>query len=301
MNHNHLKNLINLGFLVDEKTVNSIEKLNEEEFYKLVEGLKDKNVFIINEDVLKKVLAEEVNILKEFKKTERFSILDFVGVLNKRYNFLQNILMKKLELSNIVSINKCSSGNASVIGFIKEKEEKDDSYIVSLEDPTGEIQVLIPKRLGEKLSLDDVVAVSGRINNKILFADKILLPDVPLKPVNYSKETVKIAFLSNKKDVKVDYLIHDNRIEDKIKNKIYKITNPSIFRINNVVILLIFGFDPLDVLKKRYVNIENTDFLIEPSPDIVFTDKEINTNYKGISIVSKDKIIDLKTREVSDI
>jgi hypothetical protein len=67
------------------------------------------------------------------------------------------------------------------------------------------------------------------------------------------------------------------------------------------VFLLLLGFDPLDVLKKRCVSIDNADFLVEPSPDIVFTDKDVNTNYKGISIVSKDKIIDLKTRETQSI
>jgi hypothetical protein len=82
-----------------------------------------------------------------------------------------------------------------------------------------------------------------------------------------------------------------------IKKKEIEISNPSIFKIGNVIFLMLIGFDPLDVLKKRYVTIENNDFLIEPSPDIVFTDKDVNTNYKGISIVSKDKMIDLKTRE----
>jgi len=301
MNHSHLKNLINLGFLVDEKITDRIEKLNEEEFYKLVENLKKQNVFIVNEEILRNVFVNEVKILKRLKKTEKFTVQDFVKNLNNRYDFLKNILVKKLELSNIVSINKCSVGSVSVIGLLKLKEEKNDNFIISLEDSTGEIKAIITKKLGEKLSLDDVVAVSGRINNKILFIDKILFPDVPLKPVVYSKESVKVAFLSDKKDVKTDYLIYKNKIEDKIKNKDYKITTPTILKINNVVILLILGSDPLEVLKKRYVDIEKNDFLIEPSPDVVFTDKNVNTNYKGISIVSKDKIIDLKTREVSDI
>ncbi len=301
MNHSHLKNLINLGFLVDEKIKDKIETLNEEEFYKLVENLKKDNIFIVNEETLRSISITEVKILKKFKKTEKFTIQDFVKKLNNRYDFLKNILMKKLELSNTVSINKCSVGTVTIIGLVKEKEEKNNNFIVFLEDPTGEIKALVTKKLGEKLALDDVVSVSGRINNKILFVDKLLFPDVSLKPVVFSKESIKLAFLSDKKDVKADYLVYKDRIEDKIKNKKYKITNSCIFKINDVVILLILGFDPLEVLRKRYVNIENTDFLVEPSPDVVFTDKEINTNYKGISIVSKNKIIDLKTREISDI
>ena len=301
MNHSHLKNLINLGFLVDEKIKEKIETLTEEQFYNLVENLKKENVFIVNEDILRSVLIGEVKILKRFKKTEKFTVQDFVKNLNNRYNFLQNILMKKIELSNIVSINKGNVGSLSIIGLVKEKEEKDNNFVISLEDSTGEIKTLISKKLGERVNLDDVVAVSGRTSNKILFIDKLLFPDVPLKPVIYSRESIKVAFLSDKKGVKADYLVYNDKIKDKIKNKEYEITNPCIFKINNVVFLLIFGYNPLEVLKKRYVNIENNDFLIEPSPDVVFSDKEINTNYKGISIVSENKIIDLKTREVIDI
>ncbi len=208
--------------------------------------------------------------------------------------------MKKLELSNIVSINKCGTGVVTVIGMVKEKEEKNNN-IITLEDSTGEIQALVTKKLVEKLALDDVVAVSGKINNKTLFVDKLLFPDVPFKPVVYSKEVVKLAFLSDKKDIGADYLIYKDKIKDKIKNKEYKITNPCIFKINNVIILLILGFDSLEALKKRYVSIKENDFLIEPSPDIVLSDIENNKNYKGISIVSKDKTIDLKTRKVTDV
>ncbi len=301
MNHSHLKNLINLGFLVDEKIKEKIENLTEEQFYNLVENVKKENVFIVNEEILRNVLIGEIKILKRFKKSEKFTVQDFVKNLNNRYNFLQNILMKKIELSNIVSINKGNVGSLSIIGLVKEKEEKDNSFIISLEDSTGEIKTSISKKLGERVNLDDVVAVSGRTSNKILFVDKLLFPDVPLKPVIYSRESIKVAFLSDKKDVKADYLVYNDKIKDKTKNKEYEITNPCIFKINNVVFLLIFESNPLEVLKKRYVNIENNDFLIEPSPDVVFSDKEINTNYKGISIVSENKIIDLKTRKVIDI
>jgi len=300
MNHNHLKNLINLGFLVDEKIADKIEDLNEEELYNLVETLKKENIFIVNEEILRRVFVGEVKILRKFKKTEKITVQDFVKNLNNRYNFLQDILMKKIELSDIVSINKGNVGNLTIIGLVKEKEVKEDRFLISLEDPTGEIKTLATKKLGERINLDDIIAVSGRVTNKKLFIDKLLFPDVPLKPVVYSKESINVVF-SDKKDIETDYLIYDNKIKDKIKNKEYEITNPCIFKINNVVVLLVLGSNPLEVLKKRYVNIENTDFLIKPSPDIVFTDQEINTNYKGISIVSKDKIIDLRTRKVTDV
>ena len=36
-------------------------------------------------------------------------------------------------------------------------------------------------------------------------------------------------------------------------------------------------------------------------PDIVFTGKDVNRNYKGITILSANNIIDLKNREVNKI
>jgi DNA polymerase II small subunit/DNA polymerase delta subunit B len=301
MMHDHIKNLMNLGFLLDSDTADIVKNLDEENFYRLVEGLKNEKSVVLSKQLIKRILSKEVNVIRTFKPVQSFTVQDFVKTLNERYSFLQKILLNKLELSNVVSINKFSSGDASIIGLVKTKEEKDDNYILILEDPTGEVQAIIPKNLGEKLSLDDVVAVSGRINNKILFADNLIFPDVPLRPVTYSQENVKLAFSDEKIEQKIDYLISKDRIEDKIKNKTYDIVNPSIFEIEGVKILLIFDLDPLEILKKRYITIGNTDFLIEPVPDIVFTNKEINTNYKGISIASKNKIVDLKTREVQSI
>lgn len=297
----NLKELINSGFLVEEDSKNIIEKLNEKDFQKLLDSLKKEKVFIISKDLINKVLSKEIEILKQFKPIKSFTVQDFVKMLNERYSFLQNILLNKIELKNIVSINKASSGNVSIIGLVKDVVEKNNNMLVVLEDPTGDIETLMNKKLAEKLSLDDVIAVSGNINNKILFVDKLLFPSIPLRPVNYASESVKTAFLSSKKENKADYKIYKNKIEDRIKNKTYSITNPCFVKIRNIIILIIFGFNPIEVLNKRYVNIDNTDFLIDPIPDILFTDRKIDTNYKGISIVSLEKIIDLKTREIKNI
>lgn len=297
----HLKELINQGFLVEEDSKDIIEKLDEKDFQKLLDNLKKEKVFIISSDLINKILTKEIEILKQFKASKSFTIQDFVKILNERYSFLQNILLNKIELKNIVSINKASSGNVSIIGLVKDMVEKNSNTLVVLEDPTGDIETLMDKRLAEKLSLDDVVAVSGNINNKILFVNKVLFPSIPLRPVNYSSENIKIAFLSSKKEVKVDYNIYKNKIEDKIKNKTYNITTPCFIKVKNIIILIIFGFDPINILNKRYVNIDNTDFLIDPIPDVLFTDRKMDMSYKGVSIVSLDKIINLKTREVKAI
>ena len=301
MTHNHVKNLINLGYLVDESILNLIEKIDEDNFYRLIEGLKKENTFIINNDLIKKILVNDINVVKEFTHVNRFTVQDFVKNLNVRYSALQNILIKRLEFSDLVSINKIGIGNATVIGLIKEKNEKENEIVLSLEDPTGELQVVMPTPMGEKLNLDDVVAVSGRVNNKILFAEKLIYPDVPIRPVNYTSESIMIAFLEKDKDYDSNYVFYVDEIKDKIKNKNYTIKTPCLIEIQGILMLIISDLNPLELLRRRYANIGNIEFILEPAPDIIFSDKGVNTNYKGITIVSLNKIIDLKNREVSNI
>jgi hypothetical protein len=301
MNHSHVKNLINLGFLVDEEITEEVENLDEETFYKLIDNLKKEKAFIISKELLNNILSKEIEIMKQFKPVDSFTVQDFVKTLNERYNFLHDILLNKVELKNIVSINKAGNGNVSIIGMVKEITEKNNKSIVVLEDPTGDIETLIDKNLAEKLCLDDVIAVSGNINNKILFADKMLFPGIPLRPVNYSQESLKIAFLSSKKPNNAEYIVYKDKIKDKIKKKTYDIKEPCFFKIKNVVILVAFDFDPLSIINKRYINKKNTDFLIDDVPDVLLTDKKMNMSYKGVSIVSVDNIINLKTREVQVI
>jgi hypothetical protein len=301
MNHSHVKNLINLGFLVDEEITEEVENLDEKTFYKLIDNLKKEKAFIISKELLNNILSKEIEIMKQFKPVDSFTVQDFVKTLNKRYNFLHDILLNKVELKNIVSINKAGNGNVSIIGMVKEITEKNNKSIVVLEDPTGDIETLIDKNLAEKLCLDDVIAVSGNINNKILFVDKMFFPGIPLRPVNYSQESLKIAFLSSKKPNNAEYIVYKDKIKDKIKKKTYDIKEPCFFKIKNVVILVAFDFDPLSIINKRYINKKNTDFLIDDVPDVLLTDKKMNMSYKGVSIVSVDNIINLKTREVQVI
>lgn len=134
-----------------------------------------------------------------------------------------------------------------------------------------------------------------------MFADALVYPDVPIRPVNYASKSVRIAFLEDNKNYNSDYVFYKEKIVDKIKGKTHITTTPYLSEIAGVVILTLFGVNPLDAIRKRYVSIENTDFIIEPIPDIIFTDKNINTNYKGITIVSINKVIDLKTRQINDI
>ena len=296
-----LKKLVSMGFLIDEDAKESINKLNEEEIDILVETLKKENPLMISNKFIKNIFTKEIKIIRQFKTKKKMTIKDFVGFLNKKYNKLQEILIEKLEIKNVVSINKCGSGSVSIIGMVKTISDKGDIFEVFLEDPTGEIKTAIPKNFGCKINLDDVIAVSGNMNNKILFVNRVVFPDVPLRPVNYSEGSMKVGYITKDKKIEVNYVIKKNQIKDNIKNKNYKIITPAFLEIDGIKILLVGDSDPLNVLKKRYLKKDNTDFIIDVIPDVVFVEKDVNRNYKGITIVSPNNIIDLKDREVNKI
>ncbi len=292
-----IKELAKLGFFIDPSVVNRINQLTSEEFRRVLEELEKENMIVLSEDFFNRYFKPTPNLLNKFEERRKFSMQDIVNILNNRYDFLQKILIKKTDLTNLLSINKIGLGKVSVIGFVKEKAERGDNYLLTIEDPTGEVQVVATKNISEKIDLDDVVAVAGNVNNKIFFVEKILFPDVPLREANYTKTPIKIAF--TEKNVEADYVINKNKIIDLEKNKTEEFIDPVILEIGGVVILVVLDADPLDVLKKRFVHKENNDFLIDPTPDIVFNNKNVNMNYKGITILPENILVNLSNRETS--
>ena len=74
--------------------------------------------------------------------------------------------------------------------------------------------------------------------------------------------------------------------------------------IDGVVLLIATGVDPLKTLKKRYIIQDNAFFALDPVPDVVFTDKSVDPtqeNYKGISIIQRNNVVNLAKREANRI
>lgn len=147
---------------------------------------------------------EDVETKNYLISTKKITVQDFIGVYRSRFNFLKEILMGR-GLQNLTSINKISSQkrNISIIGLVFDKRvTKNKNVLLKIEDPTGQIPVLIRQDKSElfektkSILLDEVIAVSGVGNNEILFANDLVTVDI-VKEIKHAQEEKYAAFISD--------------------------------------------------------------------------------------------------------
>ncbi len=123
-----------------------------------------------------------------FKRRE---LDDFVQYYNHRYTALEKMLRGRQELQSTLSINRVlgmtERDSVSMIGMVADKQTtKKGNIILTIEDQTGRIKVVVTLRNEALLALakdivpDEVVGVRGACGDKVVFAQNIFLPDVPL-------------------------------------------------------------------------------------------------------------------------
>ncbi|MBW3012395.1 metallophosphoesterase, partial [Candidatus Woesearchaeota archaeon] len=146
------------------------------------------------------------NYQDEYKKRE---VQDFVSYFNKRFESLRNMLRERRELNNITSINKLlakkDKAEMSLIGIILNIQKTKNGHIMlTLEDKTGSINVLVNKNrqdlmeIAQELVLDEVIGISGTVADKIIFSNKIVLPDVIMnKEFKKSPDEAYAVFISD--------------------------------------------------------------------------------------------------------
>jgi len=140
---------------------------------------------------------------------QKHEISDFTSIFISRYRFLEKLLRNRQELSGTLSIIKVLSKkereNVSIIGMVREKRQtKNDSIIINLEDLTGQVNVIINKNKKEiynyakDLVLDEVVGITGTIQNGVIFIESIVWPEVPAdKELKKHPEEIYAVFISD--------------------------------------------------------------------------------------------------------
>ncbi len=152
----------------------------------------------------------KVEIVISYKNmAHKYKIQDFSNIFVSRYRYMESILRNRQELHGTLTINrvlgKKEKETVSIIGLVEEiGQTKTGHLMITLEDLTGKIKVLISKNNKElfesakDLVFDEVIGISGTSGDKIVFANKIIWPDIPeTNELKKSEEEHYAIFLSD--------------------------------------------------------------------------------------------------------
>jgi DNA polymerase II small subunit len=138
---------------------------------------------------LNKELSFEVVVSYE-TISQKYTVRHFSDIFLSRYKFVESILRSRSEMSQLTSISrvlqKKEKETVNVIGLVFEiAETRNGNIILTLEDPTGHIKILISKnnpqllQEAKDLVFDEVIGIVGTSGQGIIFANKIVWPDIP--------------------------------------------------------------------------------------------------------------------------
>lgn len=142
-------------------------------------------------------------------ETKKREVQDFVTFFNSRFDSIGQLLNQRAELQSITSISrikvKKDKGAVAMIGMIVDMQlTKNENIIMTLEDKTGTIRVVVNKNKPELFEAvknsvpDEVIGVVGSNSDDIVFANNVIWPEIPMhKELKKSPEEGYAIFLSD--------------------------------------------------------------------------------------------------------
>jgi DNA polymerase II small subunit len=146
---------------------------------------------LIKEPKITKIIHSSIEILINYEnKPFKYKVKDFANIFVSRYKFLERILRTRQELNGMASINrvldKKEKETVSIIGIIEEVGiTRGGHLMLTLEDLTGKIKVLVSKNNkalfeeAKDIIPDEIIGIMGKSADKIIFAEKLVWPDIP--------------------------------------------------------------------------------------------------------------------------
>jgi len=291
---------------------------NQDLIDKAIELAKEKNLVIVDENLLRNFLTQltrtgyfEVKI--EYpEEVEEFTVEDVLKLMKERFEILSRIIQENHNLPNLASLSRIKKmkerERATVIGMIKDKT----TYTILLEDFTSHETIQMEAKIVEKLFYDDVVGVEVRKEDEKLVGDKIFYPSLSFfrkltqspEEVIVSSSEIKIGsetFPLEEKEVAKVYikdfklLLVENRVIEKYQQKNEKIMDTLISLIERR------HLNPSFFISKKIY--KKDLFLLDEIPDaiVVLNSKESTCKaYKGISIffLQSDRKANLKKKVI---
>jgi len=194
-------------FIADEEEIEDIaEDLVGD---KKPEVVVEKTKQVYAKEIESELTIHEVSDVTD-KSTCSGTLEDFVGYFNTRYRDIKQILRERPNLRAPIPVNEVKKASEvtrddlNVVGIVSGKRESSRYKFLDIEDPSGEITVLVPKdsdRLNaayDSILLDEVIGVVGRASNNIFVANEFCEPELPLvNTPNYAEEPAHTVFLSD--------------------------------------------------------------------------------------------------------
>src|SRR5439155_17255158 len=139
--------------------------------------------------------------IKSSRYKEKFSVQDMVSFVNKRYVEIKKILSKRMDLINLISINKISDKTKkfSIIAITREINRNQNHLTV--EDNTGRIELKLSEKTKENIKNiyeDEVIGLICEKENGSVLVTNIVFPDIPLRrEINRTEKEINCLFISD--------------------------------------------------------------------------------------------------------
>ena len=116
------------------------------------------------------------------------NVIDFAKLFNDRYSTIRKILVRRRELSGVLSIARAKKiqRDIKIVGIVNDiHTTKHGHTILDLEDEEDKVQVLVMKgsrRVNDSFVKDEVIGIVGSLSKDgdIVVAKDIIRPEVPL-------------------------------------------------------------------------------------------------------------------------
>ncbi len=166
-----------------------------------IDGLENKPTFI-SLGFIENILLDrgpKVEVLTTFSKPQlRYSTTELTTFLNEKYERYRKILSQRIELVNLISINRISDKIQKFSLIVMVMEKNDNELLV--EDTTGKTTVYFENSTEDKnfVMEDEVIGLVCTNNGDRTVVTKIIWPDIPLrKEIARSKTETFCLFLSD--------------------------------------------------------------------------------------------------------
>jgi len=161
--------------------------------------------------------SSNIRLLRNYEQTNTSRDLsNWLGYYNKRYDLFSSTLAKRSEMKPVISISRVDKlmgrDDFGVIGLVSSvRETGSGNFMLDLEDPTGNISLLVSKSspafgIVNELVMDEVVGVNVRKNGRWCFVESIIFPEVPLRDSKTCDDDSCAVFISDSHVGSINFL-----------------------------------------------------------------------------------------------